>query len=153
MGCGYDGLFPQTPYGFITILPGHLKAQIPGTKAAWTLKGEVVRGEDGQALSGEKARAALLASFQAGAAELPATAEGCLTLIRRQPGGYQVWLIDPGQLDASGCEVSLKLTRPQEVAQVTDAISGVRLELKEGKAPVRVPAGTFRVIEVRLTQP
>ena len=145
MRLGCDGLFPQTPYGYVTILPAHLSAV-----SGWTLTQDTARGPDGKPVPAEKIREALLKAFEAGSAELPATAEGCLCVARRREGGYRIFLLDSGQLDVSSREVGLRLAHPETVASVIDVISGEKLPISQGKVQLRIPAGTLRVLDLRL---
>jgi hypothetical protein len=150
MRYGYDGLFPETPYGVLTILPGSLEAKMPGAKAAWMLSDDSAQGPGGQTVPRAKVQGALLASFQGAAAELPLRAEGCLSIVRRGEGGYRVYLIEPGHFDIRDREVCLRFARPEGVAAVTDVISGKKLEITDKCVKVTIPAGAFRILEVRL---
>lgn len=149
---GYEGLFPQTPYGLVALLPAHLKANAPCIKATWTIGADSATAPGGRGVPRARLRDALLASFTAGAAELPVRADGCLTVIRRGQGGFRVYLFDPGHFDAGARQVSLRLARPEAVAAVTDLVSGEKLEIADKCVKLRVPAGGLRILEVRLKE-
>jgi len=157
MRYGYDGLFPETPYGWVAVLPPGPGVAIPGTKAAWTLAGDCATPEGGQKLCGGKVREGLLASAKAAAEGLPfsevASAEGCTTIIRAGQGGYTLYLLDPGQLEIKERQVALRVAHPESLASVTDAVSGEKLAVADKMIKVTIPAGTLRVLEVRLKAP
>jgi hypothetical protein len=145
----YDGLFPQTPYGFVPIVPGWVDPlKIPGVKDYWVVGGQTVYGKDMSKLSAGKVRETLISGFKEHAQGLPFLADNTFMAINRFEDGYTVYLMDPGHLDISDTHTTLRVNTPLKSGKIVDAISGEILQYKDGKIDVKIPAGAFRILEI-----
>jgi len=149
---------PQTPYGYVRIVP-----ECEATRAFLADKRVIETDGDrvflrslgnvqGEPVDAEEAGGSVLQALREEAGKLPVRAPGAAVLAHRLRDGYRVFLLDPGYMCPEGVRTSLEVTGMQGEGEVQarDVLTGERLEVREGKVDVSVPAGAFRVIEVRL---
>jgi outer membrane protein assembly factor BamB len=143
---------PATPYGPFVIVPAHADLDaVPGVDEWWHTDGISVWRDGGPRLTGQDAADALRRSFEDGVACLPVRAEGhvfCQTL-RLADGRYRVYLIDPGWLDPTDRDVTVRLQAEGEPA-VSDVLTGEDLTVEDGCFRLTVPAGSLRIIDVTI---
>jgi len=158
-------LAPADPFGFPAIVPASTDPnRLPWARGAWETDGRTFYKE-GAAFAGDQARSAVLADFQRAAEQLPFQLQPApgrprldvfMQAQRLGPGAYRLTLIDSGILDPAERRVLLNI-RPARadppaaaVDTLRDSLSGELLEVHENQVEVAVPAGAFRILEVRL---
>ncbi len=144
-----QGLVPQTPYGLVRIVPATDRT------AALLLKHYILRTNGADQLyqgahpvSAALARPRCLHWLVRGAADLPFRAPGAAVFAHRLGKAWRVWLLDPGNLDPEGVNTILQVRSTRRIARVTDLITGKAIPGVEGRYPIHVPAGAFRILEV-----
>jgi hypothetical protein len=145
----YDGLFPQTPYGFVPMVPAWIDPlKIQGVKDYWVVNGQAVYKKDMTKLSANTVRETLISSFQEHAKGLPFLADNSLMTINRFDDGYVVCLMDPGHLDIADTHTTLRMKAPPVDGKIIDAMSGKTLQSKDGRIDLVIPAGAFRILKI-----
>ena len=90
----------------------------------------------------------MIANFTA-AENLPFRAEKCfLSVVEASPDVCLAYLVDPEERFPVGVETTL-LLRDKDSWQCTDALTGAPCEVREGQVAVRIPAGSFRVLQLQ----
>ncbi len=146
---GYDGLFPKTPNGLLPLVPEWINPNlIPGVTDYWIIDGQSIFKPGAGKLPTRGTREEMVSSLHKNAEGLPFQADGVFMAINRFPGGYKLYLMDPGYLDVSDIHTTLKSKVPLPNPKVVDAISGEILSWKKGEKDVRIPAGAFRILEI-----
>ncbi len=142
---------PENPYGLPLIVP-HWAAPEQMQWAAEMLDTDGVHVlEDGRTRSARQAKADILEAFQQAARTLPFTASNVYWMGRRTgDDSYRVVLVDPGYLMPSGRQVVLTVNAPGQLAAARDVLSGERLTQDGHALRIKVPAGAFRIIDLKL---
>ena len=145
-----DTMTPPTPYGIVRIVPA-----CPDGWAFWRGKPLLVtdghrihegpRPHKGPLATPQRVRARL----QQAAEALPFRADGVCLCVHRVGEAWRVWLIDPGYLCPTGVETTLEIRLPGARVAVRDLLTGEALAAPDKRLPLRVPAGAFRVVEIR----
>jgi hypothetical protein len=145
-----DAMLPETPYGYVGIVPNWVDEKaISGVQKYLTTDGHgIIRGK--RKLDFAQAKREVVDSFEKGARSLPFRAEGVFLSAQKFDKEYVVYLMAPGCLDIADINTELHISESLRNCVVSDAISGNKLTIKNGKVAVRVPAGTFRILRVAL---
>jgi hypothetical protein len=145
-----DGMLPETPYGYVGIVPNWVDEKaVSGVEKYWTTDGHgIIRGK--RRLDFAQAKREVVDSLEKGARSLPFRAEGVFLSAQKFDKEYVVYLIAPGLLDIADINTDLHVSDSIKNCVVSDAISGNKLTIKNGKVAVHVPAGTFRILRVAL---
>jgi hypothetical protein len=149
----YDGLFPETPYGYFSIVPDFVDAmKIPGITTVWQTNGISVM-RDGNWEQALDAKAAVMKSAQAGSRVLPFRADNVFLSAQRVASDtYRVFLIDPGYVEPTGVTTQLSINLKSKQIEVRDTITGKSLPVAASSVTVSVPAGTFSILDVVVTK-
>jgi hypothetical protein len=136
------------PHGFVCLLPGAAPVATDRWPTRWSTDGDTLQ-QAGKAYSLTAARTAITAELAAGAKRFPFRIEGTIfhQIIEQEPGRYVVALIDPGWLNPADREVRLTAQTPGDW-QVRDRLTGSKLGDLRHPLPLRVPAGTLRLVEL-----
>ena len=141
-------MFPKTRYGFFQMIPQWIPAQsIVGVRKVWRTDGAGWYDEQ-KTPNSPVTRESVLRNFEDMAATMPFRGEGVFLSAQKFSGDYLVYLMDPGCLDIEGVDTVLVINRSLGACAVTDEISGEMLSVKDGKLPLRVPPGGFRILKV-----
>ncbi|MEN9402792.1 MAG: hypothetical protein RL091_1495 [Verrucomicrobiota bacterium] len=138
------------PHGFVALVPR--AADRPGERTAmWTTDGDKL-SRAGKDFTLAEARVALTADLAAAARTFPFAVAGRVfhQIIETSHGHYVIALVDPGWLDPANRDVKLTAQLPGNW-QVTDRLTGDKLGDLNQPLALRVPAGTFRLLELRAT--
>jgi hypothetical protein len=136
--------YPANPYGLPPIVPEWAPRAGQGLRT----DGERVL-LDGEWRSGADAVERVAAVFRKAAAELPVRAEGAHWMATRRSGGaLRITLVDPSYLEPADRSVRL-LTR-RAIAGLRDVTSGAELSHGAHEATVPLPAGSIRILDLRL---
>jgi hypothetical protein len=136
------------PHGFVCLLPGAAPVATDRWTSRWTTDGDGLR-QAGSTFSLADARAAITAELAAGARRFPFRIEGEVfnQIVEERPGRLVVALIDPGWLNPADREVRLTSQSPGDWL-ARDRLSGSELGHLRQPLALRVPAGTFRLVEL-----
>jgi hypothetical protein len=144
---------PATPYGLVAMIPATVpSATVPGVTQWWHTDGVSVWQEGGKPMKGWEAAETLRRSFETAATQLPFRAAGgevFLQTVQVEEGKYRLFVIDPGWLDPAERDVNIQVPIGKHI-WAKDVLSGEGLEVKHRTLKVVVPAGSLRVIEVKL---
>ncbi len=147
----FGNFIPKTPYGFPAIVPTACRSKIAG----WPVGGWETDGrwfyDDGSRVTGLEARSRVLADFKAAADGMPFQLLGPAFMQAQRMGDdvFRLTLIDPGYLDPDDRQVVIRVRDDRPVKQVVDLLSGQALETNEGQIGLTIPAGVFRIVEVK----
>jgi hypothetical protein len=144
-----ENLVTTAPHGFVCVLPGG-KPQIAGRwTSLWTTDGDGLY-QGGKPVPLGDARALLDAELASGANAFPLRVEGRVfhQIIEHAPGHLVVVLIDPGWLDPADREVKISAAT-QGNWRIEDRLTGEALGDLRQPLALRVPAGVFRLLDVR----
>jgi len=148
----FDNTIPRTPFGFTALLAGSTPSGsgTPWT-ATWATDGDKL-SKAGRPFELEAARDAMRTDLQAGAQKFPFRVEGEIfwQLVSQGPGQFLLYLIDPGYLAPADRGVVIR-SQSTGVWQATDRLTGQALGAVEQGLALTVPAGTFRLIEIKST--
>lgn len=155
LGCRRSGLnfVPVPRYGFPAIVP----EWVPPEKLKFASAHPATDGRkvllDGKSMNGEEAKPALESLFAQAAAKLPVIVEGEVFWQSQWigPGRLRVTLIDPGFVDPADRRAVVRF-QGGEPAEATDLLNGERLSPDGRSLSIVVPAGTLRIVEVRLSR-
>ncbi len=143
-----QGLFPQTPFGLVPIVPALCAQGLGGGRTLVVTDGNRVR-LGGRWLAPDEARGEVERLLAQRAAELPLRAEGAFLSAQRWGGEYRAVLIDPGYLNPRGARAKLFGPALSGGAVVRDVLSGERLAVRGGAVELVVPPGGFRILSVK----
>jgi hypothetical protein len=148
----FDCLVPATPYGHILMLPCHFdRSGIDAVGDWWHTDGIRLWREGERKMTGPEAGRALRQSLEAAAQDLPVQSVGddvFYQLVRREEGGYRLFAVDPGCLDPADRRARFRLNLPG-AWQARDVLTDGPVPLQDGELVVDVPAGAFRVVDLR----
>jgi len=147
----YGNFVPSTPYGFVAIVP-----ELRSLRGAPWFNGGVVT--DGLHFynrakeSGLAARARVIAKLREAAKSLPFRVEGDVFLQAQRftPRHYRIYAVDPGFIDPAERDVKLHIQVGRGVSSIHDLINDVDLAAEGKVLRFKVPAGAFRIIDIRL---
>jgi hypothetical protein len=140
---------PRTPYGLPAIVPAWAPATADGFGARSFTTDGVALLEDGKRLGAAEARPRVLAAFEAAAQTLPVRASDCYWMAtRRKDGTLRVTLVDPDLLEPRDRQVELVAHAP--IGSLRDVLSGQPLPFTGSRARIELPAGAFRIVDVRI---
>jgi hypothetical protein len=145
-----NGITRANPYGVLTIIPGSASLdRIPGVKKAWKTDGVNVE-YNGKIEPAIKVSGMILKSFESAATSLPFRAENIwLSAVQWDKDLYVLYAIDPGYFEAWGSNEFVQANLTWNRFTVTDRITGVNLKVQDKRFQVIIPAGAFRILEVR----
>ncbi len=142
----YENIFPQTPYGFVSILPQDTSLQ--NVTSLLTDGRRLFYGEIWYAPM--DASDIVLAAYQDAAEDLPFRADGCFfSAVHVGKNDYLLYLIDAEERFPVGASTVINVSLPGAF-EVYDGLTGQPLTVLGGKIPIDIPAGGFRL--VRITQ-
>jgi hypothetical protein len=144
-----DHLPVTGPHGFVCLLPGPPpRAGGPWT-TVWTTDGDQF-SQDGNPLSLDAARAAMTADLAAGQEKLPFRVEGHVfwQAVAQPENRYVLCLMDPGWVDPADRTAVLH-TNLAGTWKASDRMTGKSLGPLGAGLELRVPAGSFRIIDVQ----
>jgi hypothetical protein len=119
----------------------------------WHTDGIRLWREGERKMTGPEARRALRQSLESAAQNLPVQSVGddvFYQLVRREEAGYRLFAVDPGCLDPADRRARFRLNLPGRWT-ACDVLSGRPVPLDDGELTVDVPAGAFRVVDLRRT--
>jgi len=146
----YDGIFPETPYGFIGLAPETLDPiKMAGIQDYLVVEGDNISQKNGNQIEKGQEKEFVLASFRKYSEDLPFRAKGVFLSVNQISGGYQVCLMDPGHFDINSVQTILEINLGESKFQIIDAISGKILADKARSLNLNVPGGAFRILEIR----
>ena len=144
-------IIPEDPYGLPLILPSWPESN----QQAWA--NDIIDTDgvhmlkDGRSVTAEDAKPEIVERFANGAARLPFTATDVYWMARKtSENSYRVVLVDPGFLTPSDRDAKLTINAPHRLFETTDALTGEAISARENDVSVRVPAGTFRLLDLKL---
>jgi len=145
----YGNFIPATPFGFAAVIPWH------GGDPAFFKKRVTTDGvyfRDGAKRSGAAARSRVISALRDGAAKLPFRVEGdvFLQVQRFNPRHYRLYAVDPGFLDPADRDVKVHIQLKGTVQSVRDLINNKRLETRRKVLNLKIPAGAFRITDVKM---
>jgi hypothetical protein len=147
---GHD-FFPENPYGLPVIVPDRL--HVPGSSespGAWRTDGEKVWLPEGRRTALE-AREQVLGAFRKEAERLPVRATGCFWMAtRRSDGTLRLTLVDPSYVEPQDRRATI--VSPVSIRSLRDVLSGESLTHLQREAHLVVPAGGFRIVDVRIDE-
>jgi len=143
---------PETPFGLPTIVPSWFApTRLPYIEREWKTDGIDIITPDGHRSAAEM-KDAILASFQDAAKKLPIRASNCFWMGTRRAGGtIRVTLVESPYVDPMGADVELIAAGP--IQSLRDVIADESVAFAGDSAKLRIPAGAFRMVEVRLSKP
>ena len=144
------GVVPATPYGYVATFPSWLDANAVGqVETLWPTDGIHLITKDGN-LKGQQARSVLLDSVSAAAQEMPFRTENVfLSVIRTGENRYRLYAVDPGYATVADRDVRIDIHPDLNAVDAVDVLSGERVPVQNGAVNIHVPAGTFRIVDVR----
>jgi hypothetical protein len=131
----------------VCLLPGG-KPQTEGLwNSLWTTDGDTLN-KDGKAYSLTAARDAITAELADGARKFPFRVEGQVfnQIIEEKTNRFVIVLVDSGWLNPADRDVTIAAQLPGNWL-ATDRLTGGKLGDLREPLSLRVPAGTFRLIE------
>ncbi len=141
---------PPTPYGAIAIVPAEADlGKVAGVHEWWHTDGMSVWRDGGARLSGLDAAKAVRDSYERAARRLPfRTTNDDLFFhsVRLGEGRYRLYAIDPGWLDPRERRAVVHIQVAGKY-ELRDLLSGDTLPVRNGSAPLVVPAGSLRILE------
>ena len=144
------GIMRDNPLGVMSIIPEGVSIdRTPGVNLAWKTDGINVE-YNGKIESALKVREPILESFELESKSLPFRAENIwLSAVQWDKDQYVLYAIDPGYFEAWGSDEYVQANLPWNGFTVTDRITGENLEVHNQRFKVSIPAGAFRILEVR----
>lgn len=125
-----DGLFPATPYGYVQLVPKWLADE---RVAPVFVNADAPRN--------------LEALLDEHAATLPFRCEEAFLSTQKWGNGYRLTLIDPGYVNPTGVTATVRVNLP-EPPEVTDLLTGEKIDVIGGEFRVTIPPGGFRLLTV-----
>jgi len=136
-----------TPFGFVTLLPGGSMQEPALGKIAWTTDGDRL-SKGGRNVSLPEARREILFDLAEAEKQLPVQIDGRAfhQVIVQSPKHLIIAIEDAGWLDPADQTLRLTLRAPGNW-QLVDRLTGEALGAWQPVLQVRLPAGTFRLLD------
>ncbi len=137
------------PHGLVALVPGGVSSADGPWKTVWTTDGDTL-SKDGRNYPLLEARAALTADLAAGTRTHPFAVTGQVfhQVIEASPRHYIIALVDSGWLTPADRVVRITARLPGGW-QATDRLTGEEIGPVEDGMSITVPAGSFRLLELR----
>jgi outer membrane protein assembly factor BamB len=141
---------PTTPYGLPTLVPAWFSSpRCNYIQQQWHTDGIDVLVNGARRTAAEM-KPAIAASFAQAAARLPVRATNCYWMgTRRSDGTIRVTLVDSPYVDPVGAEADLVTLTP--IVSLRDVIANQPLPFTGRTAKLKIPAGAFRIVDVKTT--
>jgi len=148
----YEGLLPETPYGFVSFVPDWINPhQRSWASGIFTTNGESIMDKEGHKIPEGREKSVVLESLKKFNTMLPFSAENVvLTINKLDSDSYLLYLIDPNQFNVHDISTVLKFNLKGAVVKVEDVIEHKSLDITNSGANVTVPSGLFRILKVSL---
>jgi len=144
-----EALFPETPFGFVRILPD--SPDIAGLvlpKYVTRTNGVDELFHNGAPVPAGAARPRIRHLLSRGAEAVPVRAPGACVAVHEARDRLRVWLIDPVMVRPCGVDTVMRVGAARHDYRAVDVLTGEPIPGLDGTFPVHVPAGAFRVIDV-----
>ena len=141
---------PEAPYGLIPIVPEKTDLkEYTRFKEKVIIDGEYFYDSDGKQHGAPEYKQIMLEKLQQSAERLHVLVKGVAwSVVRLDPNHVRVTLVDPGYTDPSDRNAEIILQHIDGL-ECTDILSGEKIEIKDRKIQLRVPAGIFRIVDIK----
>lgn len=142
---------PATPYGFAAIVPSFIEKR-PGESQACMVETDGQYILDGsKRLTGAEGMQRVRSLFESNARAMLIQVTGhVFTQVQRlDEDRLRITIIDSGYLDPDDRAVSIRIRDDLASGLLVDVLSGQTISIKDGSASIVVPAGVFRILELR----
>ena len=139
----------RTPYGYVRVVPDcdRVRPSLTGKRPIFTDGCDVFA--EGRRNTAAEAKSLIVAALEEEAAQGPVRAAGAAVFTHRVGDTYRVFLLDPGYMCPTGVDTQIELRARKGSFAARDLLTGRALAVEDGRAQVHVPAGGFRVLEVK----
>ena len=142
---------PKNPYGLVAILPDDIDlAKFSRFKDKVTTDGQYFYDSAGQQHGPAEYKPVMIEKLSQSALRLPVLVKGDVawSVVRLDPDHIRITLVDPGYTDPGNRNAEIVLQHLTGL-ECTDILSGEKLEIREQKIQLQVPAGIFRIIDIK----
>jgi len=142
---------PKNPYGLVAIVPDDIDLEkFPRFKEKVTTDGQYFYDSAGLKHSPVDYKQNMLMKLKQSASRLPVLVEGDVawSVVRIDPYHIRITMVDPGYTDPADRHAEIVLQHLTGL-ECTDILSGENLEINNQKVQLRIPAGVFRIIDIK----
>jgi hypothetical protein len=142
---------PQNPFGLVTIVPDNIDIkQFPWIKEKISTNGQIFFDQNGTQESAPGFQNTVKGKLEEAASRLPVLVKGNVawTVVKLDAEHIRITVIDPGYTDPAKREAEIVLQHLNGTS-ATDILSGENINIVNQTISVTVPAGVFRIIDVR----
>ena len=146
----YDGVFPKTPYGFVSFVPDWANSA-GRTFASQTFltDGDTVSDAKGTRIPEDQLNEVILGSLKQNAKKLPFLADDVFLAINKyEDGSYVLYLMDTSQFYTHDIHTKLRINLGKRTFKVMDVLHNEVLSVGESTISLTVPAGLLRILKV-----
>lgn len=142
---------PKNPYGLIAIVPDDIDiAKFQRFRDKVSIDGQYFYDQTGKQHGPAEYKQVMLEKLKESATHLPVLVKGDVawSVVRLDPNHVRVTIVDPGYIIPADRDAEIILQHLNGT-ECIDILSGEKLEIKGEKIQLRVPAGIFRVIDIK----
>lgn len=144
--CNY---LPENPYGLTAIIPASAQSKNQFNRVIET-DGQFFYDESGKQFTASEYKPVVEGILAEEAAKMPVMVQGDVhwSVVRIDPEHIRITLIDPGYLDPDERKAEIIMQHLKGIS-CTDILSGETLNINEERIVASVPAGLFRILDVK----
>jgi len=142
---------PKYPYGLVAIVPDEIDLKnLPVFRDKISTDGQYLYDSDGKQYGPVEYKQTMLEKLQQAASRLPVLVKGDVawSVVRIDPAHVRVTLVDPGYTDPDNREAEIILQHIKGI-ECSDILSGEKLEITDQKIRLSIPAGIFRIVDIK----
>ena len=144
-----SNFLPETPYGLVTMIPDDTRLEGTRFQRKFTTDGQYFYDSNGVRKTAPEYKSTVEAALREAALSLPISVEGEVhwSAVRLDPHHIRVTLVDPGYYVPADRGAQI-VVRHLIASSFTDILSRETLPVRAGKVPVRIPAGSVRIVDI-----
>jgi outer membrane protein assembly factor BamB len=148
----FGNFIPATPYGLIAFVPAQADLdKVKGIDKWWHTNGLYAWKEGGEKLNGMEAARAMKEDFKKASERMLFRSEGddvFMQVLQTGQATYRLILVDPGWLTPERRDITI-FSRQFDHIRVKDMLSGEAVPVNNDSFECSVPAGAFKILEVK----
>ena len=144
-----SNFLPETPYGLVTMIPDDTRLEGTRFQRKFTTDGQYFYDSNGARKTAPEYKSTVEGALRKAALSLPVSVEGEVhwSAVRLDGHHIRVTLVDPGYYVPADRDAKIVVGH-LIASSFTDILSREKLPVRAGKVPLRIPAGSVRIVDI-----